>query len=110
MKNLTVVAALTITILAASSVFVHFSYNLTAAPPSADSLNSYLVKREKELSVNFRHYKEEVLGNWKTSFEMNENVTAFDLQLKKHCSAICPLAMVINHEGVKAVGMFRERY
>ncbi|HWP90617.1 MAG TPA: hypothetical protein VNN20_00240 [Thermodesulfobacteriota bacterium] len=109
MKTFLAVTALTITLMSTSSVFVHISYNLTAVPSSAESLNSYLVKREREFLDNLRLDRQEGFSNWGTSFVANENVVAFDLRLKRHCDAICPIAMAINRGGVKAVGMLMEK-
>jgi len=109
MKTFLAVTALTITLMSTSSVFVHFSYNLTAVPASAENLNSYLVKREREFLENLRLYRQQDFSKWGTSFVVNENVVAFDLRLKKHCDATCPVAMAINRGGVKAIGMLMEK-
>jgi hypothetical protein len=92
-----------------SSVFVHFSYNLTAVPSSAESLNSYLVKREREFLDNLRLDRQEGFSNREKSSAMKENIAALDLLLKKHCDALCPLAMAINRGGIKTVGMLIEK-
>ena len=109
MKTFLAVTALTISLMSTSSVFVHFSYNLTAVPSSAESLNSYLVKREREFLDNLRLDRQEGFSNREKSSAMKENIAALDLLLKKHCDALCPLAMAINRGGIKTVGMLIEK-